>query len=276
MKKILIVIAIIVLILFAIVLTLPVLFEGKITELAKRELNNSVNAKVDFEDIDLSFISNFPNFTLGIDGLTIIGKSEFENDTLADIDNITITIGLFSVIKGDNYSVKRIAINSPSIHVKVLKNGHANYDISLPDTEPEPTVQGEESAFNLELKKFEINDGFITYQDEDLDIQAKINGLNVFLSGNFSSDATMISTNFTAKSLTVDYENIRYLSNTQLRYKANIDADLKNDIYKLGRNELALNDLLIGFDGSVTMMQEGLNLILTFMLLTTISRVFYH
>ena len=127
MKKLLIVIAIFVLILFTIVLALPVLFEAKIIELAKKELNNSVNVKIDFEDIDLSLISNFPNFTLGIDGLTVTGKSEFENDTLADIDNISITIGLFSVIKGDNYSVKRIAINAPSIHIKVLKNGNANY-----------------------------------------------------------------------------------------------------------------------------------------------------
>lgn len=264
MKKLLIVIAIIVLILFAIVLALPVLFEGKITELAKKELNNSVNAKIDFEDIELSLIRNFPNFTLGIDSLTVTGKSEFENDTLADIDNITITIGLFSVIKGDNYSVKRIAINAPNIHVKVLKNGDANYNISLPDTETESKEQAEDSGFNLELKKFEINNGTLIYQDEELNARTEINGFNVFLSGNFSSDATMISTNFTAKSLTVDYDNIRYLSNTQLRYKANIDADLKNDIYKLGRNELALNELIIGFDGSVTLMQEGMNLILTF------------
>jgi hypothetical protein len=264
MKTLLKVFAIILLILLAIIILLPFVFEGKIIEMAKKELNNSVNARVDFDDIDLSLIRNFPNFTIGIDGLTIIGKNEFENDTLAYIDNISITVGLFSVIKGDDYSVKKIVINSPNFNIKILDNGRTNYDIILPDTEPESTQANDESGFNLELKKFIINNGQTVYQDDELGLIATFNDLNVFLSGNLSSDATLITTNFNAESISVDYEGIRYLSDVKFRYKANIDADLQNEIYKLGRNELALNDLLIGFDGSVSMMQEGWNLILTF------------
>ncbi len=97
MKKLFKVLAIIILILIGLMVILPFVFEGKITEIAKKEINNSVNATVDFDDIDLSLIKNFPNFTLGIDGLTVVGKTEFENDTLASIENISVTIGLFSV-----------------------------------------------------------------------------------------------------------------------------------------------------------------------------------
>jgi len=263
MKKLFKVLAIIVLIIIALMIILPFVFEGKITEIAKKEINNSLNATVDFDDIDLSLIKNFPNFTLGIDGLTVVGKTEFENDTLASIENISVTIGLFSVIRGDNYEVKRIAVNSPKIKVKVLKNGRANYDISLPEKASESTT-GEESGFNLQLKKLELNNGTIDYRDEEMDFNAYIDGFNLLLSGNFSADATLISTNLSAKNLTVDYEGVRYLSSVQLRYKANVDADLKNEIYTLGRNEMAMNNLLIGFNGSVSFVEEGINLVLTF------------
>ncbi len=263
MKKLFIILTIIILILIALMVILPYVFEGKITEIAKKEINNSLNATVNFDNIDLSLIKNFPNFTLGIDGLTIVGKTEFENDTLASIENISVTIGLFSVIRGDNYEVKRIAVNSPKIKVRVLKNGRANYDISLPEQASESTT-GDKPGFNLQLKKFELNNGTIDYRDEEMDFNAYIDGFNLLLSGNFSADVTVISTNLSAKNLTVDYEGVRYLSSVQLRYKANIDADLKNEIYTLGRNEMAMNNLLIGFNGSVSFVEEGINLVLTF------------
>lgn len=263
MKKLFKVLAVIILIIVALLFILPFVFEGKIKEIAKEEINKNVNATVGFNDIDLSLLRNFPNFTLGIDGLTIVGKSEFENDTLAVIDNISVTIGLFSVIKGVNYEVKRIAINSPDINIRILKSGKSNYDISLPE-EPSESVTSEESGFELQLKKFELNNGNLNYFDEEQNTNVIISGMNVALSGNFSEDATIINTNLNAKSLTVNYEGVNYLSNTQFRYKANIDADLKNEIYTLGKNEMAINDLLIGFNGSVSFLEEGMNLVLTF------------
>lgn len=264
MKTLFKVLGIIVLVIFILILTIPFLFKGKIAELAKKELNNSVNATVEFSDIDLSLISNFPNFTLGIDDLSVTGKGEFANDTLADIDRLAVTIGLFSVIEGDNYLVKKVNVRSPRINVRVLENGKANYDITPPGDGTETKESADESDFNLELKKFEITNGTIIYHDESLATQVTMNDLQLSLSGNFSADATMINTNLTASALDVDYEGIEYLSGTRVMYQANIDADLKNDIYKLGKNELILNNLVIGFDGSVTLMDEGINLILSF------------
>lgn len=265
MKTILKIATIIILVFIALLFVIPVLFEGKITRLVKEEINNNVDAKVDFNDVDLSLIRNFPNFSLGIEGLIVSGKNDFENDTLANIDQLTVTIGLFSVIKGENYSIKRVTINSPKLNIKVLENGYANYDITLPEdvSKPEESKDSKQ-AFNIQLKKVEVNDGVIIFNDEKQDLKAEITDLDILLSGNFSGDATMISTNISANKLDVISGGVSYLNNVQLRYKANIDADLKNEIYTLGRNELTLNNLIIGFSGSVSFVEQGTNMVLTF------------
>jgi Na+-transporting methylmalonyl-CoA/oxaloacetate decarboxylase gamma subunit len=43
-------------VIFLLLLVLPVLFKGKIIEIAKNEINKTMNAKVDFSRLSLSFI----------------------------------------------------------------------------------------------------------------------------------------------------------------------------------------------------------------------------
>jgi len=267
MKTFLKIIGILIIIIIALAFILPVIFKGKIFELAKEEINKSIQAKVDFTDLNLSLFKSFPNFTLSLKGLTAVGIDEFEKDTLANIQTIDITIGLFSVIGGDNYEIKRIRIIQPDILVKVLEDGKANYDIAIQteeEKEPEITTEAEESAFAITLKRLEITDANIIYADASQSMTLKIIGLNHILMGNLSEDFTTLRTNTTIDKLTFNYDGINYLNNTRLKYKANIDADLKNEIYTIKKNELRLNELYLNFDGSVSMINDDINMVLTF------------
>ncbi|MCD4789582.1 MAG: hypothetical protein K8R37_06230 [Bacteroidales bacterium] len=267
MKTFLKIIGILIIIIIALAFILPVIFKGKIFELAKEEINKSIQAKVDFTDLNLSLFKSFPNFTLSLKGLTAVGIDEFEKDTLANIQTIDITIGLFSVIGGDNYEIKRIRIIQPDILVKVLEDGKANYDIAVQteeEKEPEVTTEAEESAFAITLKRLEITDANIIYADASQSMTLKIIGLNHILMGNLSEDFTTLRTNTTIDKLTFNYDGINYLNNARLKYKANIDADLKNEIYTIKKNELRLNELYLNFDGSVSMINDDINMVLTF------------
>ena len=246
---------------------LPIIFKGKISDVAKEEINKNVNAFVDFDNVSLSLFNNFPNFTLGLNGLSITGKDEFENDTLANIKSIEVVINLFSVISGDQYEIKRISIIQPDLLVKVLEDGQSNYDIALAgeDSNETESETSESSAFNLSLKKFEIINGSIQYFDEYLKMDLIISGMNHTLKGDFSADQTKMQTKTEIQQMDVVYEGIKYLNKASLLYNANIDADFKNEIYTLKKNELKINELYVQFDGSVSMINdEDINLIMTF------------
>ncbi|NOX84667.1 MAG: AsmA-like C-terminal region-containing protein [Chlorobi bacterium] len=262
------ILGILVLIIIALMFILPLVFEGKIEELARQEINKNVNAKVDFKDINLSLFKNFPNFTLGIDGLTVIGKDVFEKDTLAKIQNTSVTINLFSVFRGGPYKITKFSINSPVIKVRILENGLPNYDIAMPSEPAEETVEtGQEDPFELILNNVSVNNGRLTYLDEESDVRnvrIYANGLNNSLSGGLTANTTVLHTKTTIEHLTVESGGMNYLTDARLRYQASINADLKNEIYTLGKNELILNDLLLNFDGSVSFLDEGMNLVLTF------------
>lgn len=265
MKTMLKILAVIVLLLAIAVIILPIIFKGGIIELAKKEINNNVNASVEFADMDVSLVKNFPNFSLTIHALTIVGKDEFAKDTLANIASTNIVIDLFSVFSGDVYKVNKITMDSPRLLIKVLKSGNSNYDIALPDekAEAEPQVE-EQSAYSVKLKQFNISNGQLIYDDEESDLQVFITGLNNSLSGDFSENFTNLKVNTLIEQLNLTMDGMEYLSRAKLSYKANIGADLKNSIYTLGENELKLNELQLTLDGSVSMLEEGTNLVLTF------------
>ncbi|PLX01134.1 MAG: hypothetical protein C0594_14225, partial [Marinilabiliales bacterium] len=59
----------------------PVLFKDKLVEIAKQEINNQVNASIEFGEFDLSVFRSFPDLNFQIHDVKAIGKDDFENDT---------------------------------------------------------------------------------------------------------------------------------------------------------------------------------------------------
>ena len=56
-------------VIFILLLLLPSLFEGKIETIVKKEINKSVNARVDYSNLSLSFLRNFPNISFRLDSI---------------------------------------------------------------------------------------------------------------------------------------------------------------------------------------------------------------
>ncbi len=263
MKTALKIVGILIVLIIASAILLPFLFKGKIIELAKQEINKNITAKVDFGNIGLSLFRSFPDFSLRMDDLSVIGINEFEKDTLADIDRFELTLDLMSVLSG-NYEIKKIRIFRPDIHIKVLANGKTNYDIAVAEEAQPAAPAAEEAPFKLTLKLVEIESAYIVYDDASLPTKAVLTGLNHQLSGNMVGDFTTLKTTTTIDKFTLDYDGIRYFSNAKMEYKADIDADLKNEVYSLRENELKLNELFLTFAGSFAFVGADYKLDFTF------------
>ena len=132
-KKILKHCTVLILVLILTVILFPIFFKGQIVDKVKEIANESVNAKVDFGEFDLSLISSFPNFLFEINDISIINKAPFEGDTLAHIGNINLELNVWSVIGGE-YTASTFNISDVTANAKVLKDGTSNWDIIPEDS----------------------------------------------------------------------------------------------------------------------------------------------
>ncbi|HJZ41514.1 MAG TPA: AsmA-like C-terminal region-containing protein [Bacteroidales bacterium] len=257
MKKLLKITGIIIITLLVIILAVPFLFQGKIMKIAKEQINTSLNAKAGFGKLSLSLFKTFPNVSVGLKDFYIAGLGEFEGDTLVSFSSAEVVVDLISAIKMENIRIKRIVIDEPVVHAWVLPSGRVNWDI-VKDTGEEQDTDTATTDMNMkiELKRFEINHANISYDDDSSKISASLDDFNFAMTGDLSQDFSTLKMNSTTEKLNVVYGGIRYLRDAALILKIDVDADLKNALYTLKDNSVALNDLVLKFDGNVGMPNE--------------------
>lgn len=257
MKKLLKTLLIILVSLFGLILIVPIAFQGKIMKIAKQQINKSLNAEVGFDKLTISLIRSFPNLNVGLRDLYVAGTGLFEGDTLFSVGSIDVAVNLISAIKMENIEIKRIVIDDPRIHAWVMPDGKVNWDIAKESgaTEEADTASGEFDT-SVDLKLLQINRGMITYMDDSSHMEASLGDFNFSMKGDLSKDFTTLAISSTTGAVNLVMDGIRYVKDATLNLNIDLDADLKNMLFTLRDNAVALNDLVLRFDGNVGMPNE--------------------
>ncbi len=259
MKKILKIIAVVLVLFIAFAVAVPFLFKDKIITEIKKAANENLNAKLDFKDLNISVISNFPKISLGLTELSIIGVDTFKKDTLIYVKQLNVAAGFWSVVSGSQTEISSIDINSPIINLIGLKDGKVNWDITKPSAE-QPAAASETTPFKLSLKKYSIENAKMSYRDDAMGFSMLMENLNHTGSGDFTSDNFVLATKTEIEKLTTVYGGVAYLYNVKTSLKADMDIDMKNSKYTFKENELLLNDLPLNFDGFISMPAEDIGM----------------
>lgn len=241
---------------------LPLFFKNTISEEIKVAINKQINGKVDFDEFHISLFNRFPKVELAVQGLSIAGVGAFENDTLFAAGKVSGSITLSELFRRKNVSVTSLTVEQAGVLLKVNQQGLANWDIVPVSAEP---VKQEESATKEEGQGMRITledlrlDGFdLKYLDEEMPMlfwlrngkassKAEIQGSQM----NFDLEAQ-------AEEMVVDYDSVRYVSNTSVRASTQMifDSDKMNFTFNDGK--LWLNDLLLLVKGSFAMPTDSM------------------
>ncbi len=265
MKKLFKIVFFTIIALLIIIILIPIFFKGPIEKKVKEEINKSLNAKVDFSDFTLSLIRGFPNFYVALEDMSVVGINEFEKDTLMSFKKFSAKIDLISAIKMENIKIKSIFLDKPSVYAHVLPDGKVNWDIvKATDSIPEDTTASEPLEFKASLKKFEIRDARIVYLDEQGKMKASLDNWDLFLTGDFTASTTDATLKTTIEKVNFYMDNIRYMRDANFGFDAVLGADMDKMLFTIKDNEIKLNDLSLGIEGSVAMPKEDIDMDLKF------------
>ena len=170
--------------LLVLLLVLPYLFRGKIEQRVKAAANESLNARVDWRDLGLGFFRNFPNLTVSLDDLTTVGVGKFQGDTLAAVRHLRVVLDLASVLGnvmgGKPIVVRAVELDQPRLSLIALEDGTANWDIvkKTPETAP----QAASKPVAISLRRFEISDASLAFDNRQAKLKATLSGFDQSLS----------------------------------------------------------------------------------------------
>jgi len=257
-KKLLVIIPVTVVAIFLVLLVTPILFKGKILEVAKKELNQILAAKADFSDVKLSFIRNFPNAYVALEDLTVTGTDEFEGETLVAFKSFSVTVDIMSVIKMDNIKVKAVLLDKAEVNAHVSESGKPNWDIMKGGKEAGVPSEGKKPdkdtpALRIGLKKFEIRNASLSFTDDSSKMKATASGLNYFLQGDMTLDNADLIMNLDITDVNFWMDNIHLLNKAHVGFVSEVAADLKSMAFILKENQFNLNEIALKFAGLVQM-----------------------
>ena len=264
MKKFLKIFLIAMVFILALLVVIPYAFKGRIMQIAKDEINKNLNASVEFADLRLSLIRNFPNLSVTLTGMSVVGVDDFANDTLVSFAAFRTVVDIKSVISGDEIVVRSILLDSPRVKALVNDNGNVNWDI-MKETEELAEPETEETEFQVSLRKFEIRNGRIEYADAPMEVRTTLDGFNLNMRGDLSQDITSLDISASSEVFNMWFEGVRYIANARLNVATLLDADLNDFRFTVREGEIELNEIDMELDGFVAMPGDDIDMDLKFL-----------
>lgn len=268
MKKIFKILGITVLAVIILIVAAPFFCKDQIAQIIKDKLNASMDAQIDFAEVDLSLFRAFPDARLSIDGVSIINKEPFAGDTLFYGKEVKLNLPIGDLFNSasEPIHVNELIVNSAVARLTVNENGNSSWDIAKESASakasPEQTPETS-TGFSFDLKHYEINDSELTYEDKSSEMKFALSNMNHSGNGDFSLGESTLET-YTEALVFYTMDDINYLSGQQIKLDAAILMDLDNQKYTFQENKAFINALELKLDGFVQLEETYTMVDLTF------------
>jgi len=266
MKKALKISGITLLLILILLIIAPFLFKSQIKDLVKNFINNNVNAKVEFSDVSLSFLSSFPKVKVDVTDLEITNFAPFKDENLASIKSVAFTMSVKELFKDTDkepMTVNSIYIDEALLTLKADAFGNVNYDIAKQSEDKEHTIKKESSGFSVDIEDYIVNNSALTYLDDSSKTSIYITELNHSGQGIFSNEQSELDTH-TDANISFSIDSTNYLSSNPIKLDANIDLDIENSKYTFKENKGFINELPLHFEGYIQQLDNGQDIDITF------------
>jgi hypothetical protein len=253
-----------ILFLFIAVITTPFLFKEQLKAKLLKEVDKKINAEISFSDVSVTAFKNFPHIGINFHDFFIIGKSPFQGDTLATAKVMTISFDFYTVLKGNNIDIKSIHLDDPVIHIRVLKDGEANYSIALSDSTKKDT-----SSFDLAVERWEINNGKIIYDDGLQRTYIEMDGVNHSGNGDFKQDISDLKIATKVDELTYYFNGVKYLDKKKFGADLMMEMNFNESKFTFKDHEFQINHFKFAFDGYFKFLKQGYDVDMKFVVKET-------
>lgn len=270
MKKVFIILAIILVLLLAALFIIPSFFKGDIIKIIQNQTEKHIHAEVSIGDIELSMFKSFPNLNVAVKQVSISGKEEFSQDTIVRIPLFEASVDLKSLMSGNEIIINRVLLKDSRFAPRVTASGKANWDILIstdtttaPSAQPEATAEQAKEDKGLLFNDIAIEHLQISYADLQNQTYARVEDINMQLSGNFSARNTLLKLALALQNISFRQQDNIWMNQMDFAWNTDIGADFEEQVYELQNSNLSVNELRLNLDGKVAMLEDRLRLDLT-------------
>jgi len=240
------------------VVMLTVFTPERLTKIVRSQTTKYINCKTEIGEVELTFLSTFPDVGIEINGLTLINPMNGAcNDTLLHAGKGIASLDIKALWKNDDLIIHKLIFEDVLVNAFTDKSGISNYDVFITDTTD--TSSFVNPFKKIDLREIRLKKANISYEDETSDMHAVVSNLYAGLKFQLQNEKVVFLLNAKTPSVSYSMDSIQYCSNADV--KLNLPME-----YLTAKRQLNLNDAKLEFNGldaniDGTIKQNGENII---------------
>ena len=164
---------------------------SSLTKVAEKAIDKYSPARAKIDDVDLTLVGSYPFLGFRLNGLVVYDDMEASPyDTLAAIDEFTVTVDFKTLYKEKKIILTNLFINGVAANLYTAADGASNLDV-FGTSEEEEAPKDDDSGMDIyaDLQKISVKNVNASYKDLSSGIDAGINRLDIELKGLLNYDS---------------------------------------------------------------------------------------
>ncbi len=218
-------------------------------------INKNLETPIEVSKIDLNWWTDFPNISLRFQNVRIQEAIEGSKLPLAQLEQISLSFDIFSLIKQD-FEFDKIILKKGEVTIRTNKNGEHNYLIFKKKT----NTSTENDHFNFNIKDINIDNVTINYLDQSIDQSYLLFGEKVTAQLKKSGDVFKIKAEGSLTSKAIKLGEFSYFENKALQISANLDYDEVKENVNIKPSKIRVADNNFQISGLYQLQDSYMNL----------------
>ncbi|MFR9635267.1 MAG: AsmA family protein [Rikenellaceae bacterium] len=223
----------------------------KITPLVTQTAQEFVRSELSVGEIELTFFSSFPHFSIEIDSLVIKQENPLIDDLL-NARRCRVAVNPLALLKKE-IIIDEITIEKTSINLYV---DSITRPINLFKFEADSTQTAQNDTMSLNGYKFrldrvKIDSSTIVIDDRERDFYSKIGGFSVDMGLSIAPDTCEMETKIALEEFSIRMKEKVFASNMSLGMRSQMKYYRDSTLLTLDRTSLNVNDIEMRVNGSL-------------------------
>ena len=228
----------------------------KLTPVVLDAANQTLNAHLDMESVELTFFSTFPQFGLKVKNGSLVSKalndsSWCKTDSLLSFKECVLTVNPIAYLTENRIVVHNLSLEEVAVYAYRNKTGKANWEVTRAsvDTIPADTASTDFNS-EIDIRNIELKHANLVFDDRNTDIYSRIDDANLKLRLSLTQGISTLGLKFDNKNILFWQQGELLVNKIATSLRTDIMVDRQTAVWKLKDTELDVNGIRLDVNGA--------------------------
>ena len=215
----------------------------QLTPIIENQLKKQLICEYGIDDVELTFFSTFPRFGIRIGSIYLKNPLPgAPNDTVFSASELTATIDFKAFWNNREIILHDLSLENPYLLLYYDADGNANFDVMVPDTEPD-TTDFEFPLALLDIQKISMSNAQIMYADAGMDMVVKLQNVNAGLTTTLKKDLLQGKMKVEATKFSFYWDSVNYVIDRKLELNSPYTFGINSQQLTMTKSDLELMEM---------------------------------